>query len=228
MTQWSGRQPSARAVRLIALLRGRRAADRVHRWERRRRRRATTARTPRCRPRRRSRPGRIDATIPVETLRRRGRRRDRRGPRRRHGDRRRARRGLRGVRRLPRRRRRLPVATPTTSSCATGLVVDWVESASRPDVDRNVLSATCSRRHLGDLTSRFERANPPDDDLDERRSDSIAACIEPISPEAAANLPAEVRSAPRARPRRRRAAARPGADRDLGARIAVGSMLRGR
>ena len=55
-----------------------------------------------------------------------------------------------------------------------------------------MLSASCSRRHLGDLTSRFERANPPADDLDARRSDSIAACIEPISPEAAANLPAEV------------------------------------
>ena len=75
----------------------------------------------------------------------------------------------------------------------TGLVVEWVEvGESPPDVERNVLSAGCSRRHLGDLTSRFERANPPDDNLDERRSDSIAACIEPISPEAAANLPAEV------------------------------------
>jgi hypothetical protein len=74
----------------------------------------------------------------------------------------------------------------------TGLTVEWAEDDGSADVDRNVLSASCSRRHLGDLTRRFDRANPPADDLDGRRSDSIAACIEPISPQAAANLPAEV------------------------------------
>jgi len=74
----------------------------------------------------------------------------------------------------------------------TGLVVEWVDDGESPDVDRNLLSASCSRSHLGDLTSWFDRANPPGDDLDARRSDSIAACIEPISPRAAANLPAEV------------------------------------
>jgi hypothetical protein len=74
----------------------------------------------------------------------------------------------------------------------SGLVVEWVEENESDDVDRNVLSASCSRRHLGDLTRRFERANPPGDDLDSRRSDSIAACIEPVSPQAAANLPAQV------------------------------------
>lgn len=74
----------------------------------------------------------------------------------------------------------------------TGLVVEWSEDGASSDINRNVLSASCSRRHLGDLTRRFEQATPPGDDLDSRRSDSIAACIEPISPEAAANLPAEV------------------------------------
>jgi hypothetical protein len=74
----------------------------------------------------------------------------------------------------------------------TGLTVEWAEDDGTADVDRNVLAASCSRRHLGDLTRRFERANPPADDLDSRRSASIAACIEPISPQAAANLPAEV------------------------------------
>ena len=100
---------------------------------------------------------------------RRGRRLGRRRARRRHGHRRRARHGLRGLRRLPRRRRRLPVATPTTSSCAPG----WSSTGwrpVRPGVDRDVLSASCSRRYLGDLTPGFERANPPADDLDERRS----------------------------------------------------------
>jgi hypothetical protein len=74
----------------------------------------------------------------------------------------------------------------------SGLVVEWAEDGGSADVDRNVLSAGCSRRHLGDLTRLFGRANPPGDDLDGRRSASIAACIEPISPQAAANLPAEV------------------------------------
>jgi hypothetical protein len=74
----------------------------------------------------------------------------------------------------------------------SGLVVEWAEDDGSADVDRNVLSASCSRRHLGDLTSRFERANPPGDDLAGRRSASVAACVEPISAEAAANLPAEV------------------------------------
>ncbi len=74
----------------------------------------------------------------------------------------------------------------------TGLTVEWAEDDGSADVDRNVLSASCSRRHLGDLTNRFDRVNPPADDLDGRRSASIAACIEPISPTAAANLPAEV------------------------------------
>ena len=75
----------------------------------------------------------------------------------------------------------------------TGLVVEWTITEDDPtDLDRNVLSATCSARYLGTLTSDFERANPAAEDLDSRRSDSIAACIEPISPEAAANVPAEV------------------------------------
>jgi hypothetical protein len=74
----------------------------------------------------------------------------------------------------------------------TGLTLEWAEDNSSAGFDRNVLSASCSRRHLGDLTNGFDRANPPPDDLDARRSASIAACIEPISPTAAANLPAEV------------------------------------
>jgi hypothetical protein len=91
----------------------------------------------------------------------------------------------------------------------TGLTVEWAEDDESDDIDRNVLAASCSRRHLGDLTRRFDRANPPADDLDARRSASIAACIEPISPQAAANLPAEVTIGTTGDDDHRRAATRP-------------------
>jgi hypothetical protein len=76
----------------------------------------------------------------------------------------------------------------------TGLVVDWTaeEGGSTSDVDRDVLSASCSRRFLGDLTRRFEQANPPADDLAARQRASLSACIERVSPQAAANLPAQI------------------------------------
>jgi hypothetical protein len=75
----------------------------------------------------------------------------------------------------------------------TGLVVDWaVDDSGGGTVDRDVLGASCSRRYLGDLTHRFESANPAPDDLSERQRASIAACIETVSPEAAANLPQEI------------------------------------
>jgi hypothetical protein len=78
----------------------------------------------------------------------------------------------------------------------TGLVVEWnvddVDGGDAGAVDRDVLGASCSRRYLGDLTRRFELANPPADDLADRQRASIAKCIQAVSPEAAANLPAEI------------------------------------
>ena len=73
----------------------------------------------------------------------------------------------------------------------TGLVVDWTDGDT-VDVDRDLLNASCSRRYLGDLTRRFERANPPAAGLAGRQRASIAACVEAVSPAAAANLPAEI------------------------------------
>jgi hypothetical protein len=70
----------------------------------------------------------------------------------------------------------------------TGLAVDWSPEAG-PSVDRDVLSAACSRRYLGDLTRRFHNDSPPPDDLAARQRASIAACVAAVSPEAAANLP---------------------------------------
>jgi hypothetical protein len=70
----------------------------------------------------------------------------------------------------------------------TGLAVDWSLDID-PTVDRDVLSATCSRRYLGDLTRRYQTDNPPPDDLAARQRASIAACVAAVSPQAAANLP---------------------------------------
>jgi hypothetical protein len=76
----------------------------------------------------------------------------------------------------------------------TGLAVEWTLVEGDADdgdggVDRNALDTSCSRRFLGDLTRRFEAANPAPDDLAARQRDSIAACIAEVSPSAAANLP---------------------------------------
>jgi hypothetical protein len=70
----------------------------------------------------------------------------------------------------------------------TGLAVD-VSLDGAPGVDRGVLTASCSRRFLGDLTRRFDAANPPPEDLAQRQRESIAACVGAVSPAAAANLP---------------------------------------
>jgi hypothetical protein len=75
----------------------------------------------------------------------------------------------------------------------TGLAVQWeTGDEGAGDLDRDVLDASCSRQYLGDLTRRFDLANPPPDDLADRQRASIAACIEPVSAAAAANLPAEI------------------------------------
>ncbi len=75
----------------------------------------------------------------------------------------------------------------------TGLVIDWIVDEDDPAaIDRDVLSASCSRRHLGDLTRRFEQQNPAPDDLAARQRASIVTCVEAVSPEAAANLPAAI------------------------------------
>jgi hypothetical protein len=72
----------------------------------------------------------------------------------------------------------------------TGLVVEWSDDTP-DDVDRDALSAACSARYLGDLTRRFDRANPVED-LAGRQRASIAECVTAVSPEAAANLPASI------------------------------------
>jgi hypothetical protein len=74
----------------------------------------------------------------------------------------------------------------------TGLVVDWNVDDEPAALDRDVLSADCSRRFLGDLTRRFESGEPVPDDLAARQHTSIAACVEAVSPTAAANLPAQI------------------------------------
>ena len=70
----------------------------------------------------------------------------------------------------------------------TGLAVDWSLDVD-PSVDRDVLSAACSRRFLDDLTRRFQTDNPPPDDLAARQRASIVSCVAAVSPEAADNLP---------------------------------------
>lgn len=73
----------------------------------------------------------------------------------------------------------------------TGLAIDWAEEASG-DVDRDVLAAGCSERFLGDLARRHRAAAPPAEDLAERQRASVAACVEAVSPRAAANLPEQI------------------------------------
>lgn len=73
----------------------------------------------------------------------------------------------------------------------TGLVVEWnIDDGGA--VDRDVLGASCSRRHLGDLTRRFELEHPAPADLAARQRQNIVACVEAVSPQAAANLPAAI------------------------------------
>jgi hypothetical protein len=72
----------------------------------------------------------------------------------------------------------------------TGLAVDW--STEDDGVDRALLDTSCSRRYLGGLARRFEIDNPPPDDLAGRQRANLTACIERVSPTAAANLPAQI------------------------------------
>jgi hypothetical protein len=72
----------------------------------------------------------------------------------------------------------------------TGLALDW--SVEDDGVDRALLDTSCSRRYLGGLARRFEADNPPPDDLAGRQRANLAACIERVSPTAAANLPAQI------------------------------------
>ena len=182
MTEWSRSAPfgSTRAP-------GRAAAGRSRCWPR-----AsvgattaptrTTARTPRCRPRRRSRPDR-STPRPRRDAGRRGRRLDRRG---------RSPTTRSPPTSSPRPTRRTSTASSRAAAAGryaydielrTGLVVEWVgATASRPDVDRNVLSAELLTPPPRRPDEQVRTGQPAGDDLDARRSDSIAACIEPISP----------------------------------------------
>ena len=120
---------------------------------------------------------------------RRGQRLRRQRGRRRHGDRRRARRGLRGY-----------IECLAAGGAAgryaydielrTGLVVDWSLESTRRRSQR------AQRRLLAPLPRRPDepvRSGQPAGRRPRRTPrDSIAACVDPISPEAAANLPAAI------------------------------------
>jgi hypothetical protein len=76
----------------------------------------------------------------------------------------------------------------------TGLVVDWSINPDDPDAAADVdeLGTACSQRFLGDLTELYNAANPPGEAyLDDVRN-SVIACLETVSPTAAANFPDSV------------------------------------
>ena len=54
------------------------------------------------------------------------------------------------------------------------------------------LDAGCSHDYLGDLAGRFAATHPQPDDLAARQRESIVDCIRPISPRAAAAVPASI------------------------------------
>lgn len=75
----------------------------------------------------------------------------------------------------------------------TGVVVEWTIDPDQSDpVDRDGLSASCSRQYLGDLNRRYHRANPPSTGLVEQQRASIVSCLEAVSPAAAAILPDDI------------------------------------
>lgn len=76
----------------------------------------------------------------------------------------------------------------------SGLNVIWqlVGPDGRIVADTLGIEAACSEAFLGDLTRRFNEANPPGDDLGARQRAAVVACIEPLSQEAAAAFPEEV------------------------------------
>lgn len=72
----------------------------------------------------------------------------------------------------------------------TGLAIDWAvnpDDPAAPDVD--VLGARCSQLYLGELTRRYNAANPPDETLADEQRESVRTCLDAVSPTAAANLP---------------------------------------
>ena len=79
------------------------------------------------------------------------------------------------------------------------------EDDGSADVDRDVLSADCSSRFLGDLTRQFERDQPAGDDLDRRGSGRASP---PASSQSARKPPPTCPPrSPSAPPARRRASA---------------------
>lgn len=71
----------------------------------------------------------------------------------------------------------------------TGLVAVWLLPDDRSGRKSRVLDSVCSGRYLGDLTARFDAANPPPDDLGQRQRTSMIACVADIDPNVAASIP---------------------------------------
>lgn len=76
----------------------------------------------------------------------------------------------------------------------SGLNVIWqlVGPDGRMMADTLGVEAACSETFLGDLTRRFDQNTPRAPDLGARQRAAVIACIEPLSPEAAAAFPAEI------------------------------------
>lgn len=71
----------------------------------------------------------------------------------------------------------------------TGLVAVWLLSDDLDGRKSRALDSVCSGRYLGDLTARFDAANPPPDDLARRQRTSMIACVADIDPIVAAAIP---------------------------------------
>jgi hypothetical protein len=73
------------------------------------------------------------------------------------------------------------------------LTVDWrIADDDEDDSQAATLDAGCSHHYLAGLDGAYFAVHPDADDLAIRQRDSIAACIEPISPEVAAAIPDEI------------------------------------
>ena len=71
----------------------------------------------------------------------------------------------------------------------TGLVAVWLLPDDRGGRKSRALDSVCSGRYLGDLTARFDAANPPPDDLAQRQRTSMIACVADVDPKVAAAIP---------------------------------------
>lgn len=71
----------------------------------------------------------------------------------------------------------------------TGFVAVWLLPDDRSGRQSRALDSVCSGRYLGDLTSRFDAANPPPADLLDRQRENMVRCVERVDPTVAASIP---------------------------------------